>query len=312
MMKAIRIHGYGGPEQLRYEDALDPMLHKGQILVRVYAASVNPVDYKLASGAMREFVPLPFPWIPGGDFAGTVERLGEGVTTLRPGDDVFGASPFGGAYARFVVAPADTAAPKPRKLNYLEAASVPIAGLTAWQGLFDHARLQPGQMILIHAAAGGVGSFAVQLAHWKKARVLATGSAANSAYLRELGSDEVIDYTKTRFETVAQDVDVVFDLVGGETQLRSFATLKRGGHLISAVQPPSQEAARNYGIHAMMMRMQASPRGLARLGELIDGGELKTNVTMTYPLSKVPEAWKQIMSGHTRGKMVVEIGSGGR
>jgi NADPH:quinone reductase-like Zn-dependent oxidoreductase len=306
-MKAIRVHQYGGPEQLRYEDAPVPQPSEDQVLVRVQAASVNPIDYKLASGAFRQLMPLNFPWIPGGDFSGVVEAVGPAVTGVKRSEAVYGNSPGGGAYAEFVAASAGMVAPRPRKFSPVEAASVPLAAQTAWQGLFDHGHLQRGQTVLIHGAAGGVGTFAVQLAHWKGARVLATGSAANADYLRSLGADQAIDYQSTPFESVAKDVDLVLDLVGGETQQRSFGVLKPGGYLISTVQPPSQEEAARHKVHAMMMRMQPSTKGLVQLAELLDAGTIRTVVTHTYPLAQAQDAWRQIMSGHTRGKIVLQV-----
>jgi NADPH:quinone reductase-like Zn-dependent oxidoreductase len=307
MMKAIRIHEYGGPEQLRYEDAPIPEAGSGQVLVRVHAASVNPVDYKLASGAMRAVRPLSLPWIPGGDFSGVVEAVDPGVAGVKPGEAVYGDSPNGGAYAQFVAAPAATIAPKPGKLSHVEAASVPLAAQTAWQALFDHGQLQSGQTVLIHAAAGGVGTFAVQLAHWKGAKVLATGSSDNAGYLRSLGADEVIDYHATPFEAVAKEVDLVLDLIGGETQTRSFSVLKAGGRLVSTVQPPSAADAARHHVQAVRMVMQPSTEGLSQLGALLDAGTPRTVITKTYPLSQAREAWAGLLSGHTRGKMVLEV-----
>jgi NADPH:quinone reductase-like Zn-dependent oxidoreductase len=193
-MKAIRIHEYGGPEKLREEDVPEPRAESGQVLVRVHAASVNPIDYKLASGVMRQIMPLEFPWIPGGDFSGVVEAVGAGVTGFKKGDVVYGDTPGGGAYTQQLGTSASVVAPKPSKLSHIEAASVPLAGQTAWQALFDHGRLERGQTVLIHGGSGGVGAFAVQLAHWKGAKVLATGSAENADFLRSLGADMAIDY----------------------------------------------------------------------------------------------------------------------
>ncbi len=303
-MKAIRVHEYGGPEKLRYEDVPQPEPGAGQVLVRVHAASVNPVDYKIGTGKYR---PPSLPWIPGGDFSGVVEALGAGVRGVSKGDAVYGDSPTGGAYAEFVVAPTEMIAPKPRKLSHIEAASVPIAGQTAWQGLFEHAQLQAGQTVLIHGAAGGVGTFAVQLAHWKSARVLATAGAENIEYVRTLGADQVIDYKATPFESVAKNVDVVLDLIGGETQVRSFAVLKPGGYLIATSQPPPEAEAARHKVHALMMYMQAATADLKQLADLLDTGTIKTVLTRTYPLAQAREAWKQIMSGHTRGKLVLEV-----
>ena len=307
MMKAIRIHAYGGPEQLRYEDAPVPQAGKGEVLVRVRAASVNPIDYKLASGAFRQVMPVSFPWIPGGDFSGVVEEVGQDITGFGKGEAVYGDTPGGGAYAAFAATGTDALARKPQKLNFIEAASVPLAGQTAWQALFDHGHLQSGQTVLIHGAAGGVGTFAIQLAHWKGARVLATASAANLEYLRSLGAVVAIDYKATRFKAVAKDVDLVLDLIGGETQQRSFAVLKPGGYLVSVVQPPSQELAAKHRVHAVIMRMQPWTANLEQLARLLDAGTIRTVVTKTYPLSQAREAWKDIMSGHTRGKIVLEV-----
>ena len=228
-MKAIRVHAYGGPEQLRLEEAPQPKVESGKVLVRIHAASVNPIDFKLASGNMRQIMPINFPWIPGGDFSGIVEEVGSGVTGLAKGDAVYGDASGGGAYAEFYAGPASMIAPKPRRLSDIEAASVPLAAQTAWQGLFDNGRLERGETVLIHGAAGGVGTFAVQLAHWKGAKVLATASSDNVDYLQSLGADTVIDYKATPFESVAKNVDLVFDLIGGETQRRSFGVLKAGG-----------------------------------------------------------------------------------
>src|SRR5947207_2814147 len=212
-MKAIRIHAYGGPEQLRYEDAPTPKPRDGEVLVRVHATSVNPWDLKLASGMFRESIKLEMPYIPGSDFSGVVESIGGGgITHVKKADAVYGDCPRGSC-AQFVVAPADTVALKPKRLNDIEAASVPVAAQTAYEGLFEQGKLERGQSVLIHAAAGGVGSFAVQLAHWKGATVYATASAENADFVRTLGADHFIDYKATPFESVAKNMDVVLDLL---------------------------------------------------------------------------------------------------
>jgi NADPH:quinone reductase-like Zn-dependent oxidoreductase len=308
-MKAIRIHEYGGPEKLREEDVPEPRAESGQVLVRVHAASVNPIDYKLASGVMRQIMPLEFPWIPGGDFSGVVEAVGAGVTGFKKGDVVYGDTPGGGAYTQQLGTPAGVVAPKPSKLSHIEAASVPLAGQTAWQALFDHGRLERGQTVLIHGGSGGVGAFAVQLAHWKGAKVLATGSAENADFLRSLGADMAIDYKAKPFESVAKNVDLVLDLIGGETQRRSFGVLKPGGALIATAQPPSEEEAARHKVRATMMRMEASARNLLELAKLLDAGTIRPLVSKKYPLSEARAAWADILSGHTRGKIVLEVGS---
>jgi NADPH:quinone reductase-like Zn-dependent oxidoreductase len=308
-MKAVQIHKFGGPDQLRYEEAPMPEPKLGEVLVRVHAASVNPADAKLAKDALRGFVTVDLPWIPGGDFSGVVKTLGPGIRDLKIGDAVFGSRPTGtqGTSAEFVAVPATTVTAKPKLLTHVEAASVPIGAQTAWQGLFEHGQLEPGQTVLIHGGSGGVGTFAVQLAHWKGARVLATGSADNLDYIRALGADEAIDYQQMRFETVAKDVDLVFDLAGGETQTRSFEVIKPGGRLISTVSPPSEQDAARYEVYAYQMHMQASGPQLAEIAALLDSGAIRTFVTKTYPLDKTADAWREIAGGHTRGKIVLEI-----
>jgi NADPH:quinone reductase-like Zn-dependent oxidoreductase len=303
-MKAIRVHTYGGPEQLRFEDAPGPLAGTGRVVVRVRATSVNPFDLKLASGMFKEMIPITLPYVPGGEFAGVVEDVPPDVTGLKKGHEVFGNCPSG-AYAQFVAAPADTVAPKPASLGFIEAACVPLAGQTAWQGLFDHGDLRRGQTVLIHAAAGGVGSYAVQLAHWTGARVLATASGDGVPYVKELGADDVIDYKATRFESVAQDVDLVLDLLGGDTQARSFGVLKKGGRLISTVQPPSQDVAQKHGVRAAFFSMKPTSAGLIRLAELIDAGDLKVTVARTYPLADAAAAWRD--SAHARGKTALAV-----
>jgi NADPH:quinone reductase-like Zn-dependent oxidoreductase len=309
-MKAIRVHAYGGPEQLRLEETPQPKVESGKVLVRIHAVSVNPIDFKLASGNMRQIMPINFPWIPGGDFSGVVEEVGSGVTGLAKGDAVYGDASGGGAYAEFYAGPASMIAPKPRRLSDVEAASVPLAGQTAWQGLFDNGRLERGETVLIHGAAGGVGTFAVQLAHWKGAKVLATASADNVDYLRSLGADTVIDYKAAPFESVAKNVDLVFDLIGGETQRRSFGVLKPGGRLVATAQPPSPEEAAKHKVEAKMTGMKASTANLIKLTELLDAGKIKTVITKTYSLAQARDAWTEIMSGHTRGKIVLQVANG--
>jgi NADPH:quinone reductase-like Zn-dependent oxidoreductase len=306
-MNAIRLQQYGGPEQLRYEDAPTPKPSPGQVLVRVQAASVNPFDFKLASGAFKQMMPITFPFTPGGDFAGVIESVGAGVTELERGDAVFGNSPGGGSYAELVTARTSTIAARPAKLAPIDAAAVGVAAQTAWQALFDEGRLERGQTVLIHGAAGGVGTFAVQLAHWKGARVIATGSAEHVEYLRSLGADQPVDYRATPFDSVAKGVDLVLDLVGGETQKRSYAVIKPNGRLLSTVQPPSQEEASKHKVSASFVSMQPSDKRLNQLADLLASGAIKSVVTKRYPLAQAADAWKEQMSGHRRGKIVLEV-----
>jgi len=306
-MKTLQIHGYGGPEQLLYEKVSVPEAKEGEVLVRVYAASVNPIDYKLASGVFRDFMPSQFPWTPGGDFSGVIESVGDGVAGFKEGDAVYGDTPHGGSYAEFVAVKASVTALKPKRLTFLEAASVPVAGQTAWQALFDYGHLEAGQTVLIHGASGGVGTFAVQLAHWKGGKVVATGSAENEEYLRSLGADQVILYEKTPFESMVKEVDLVLDLIGGDTLKRSIEVVKPGGALISTVQPPPEELVSRRKVRALMMRMKPSAENLMQLKELIDSDKIRTVVTRIYPLSQARVAWSESLTGHTRGKAVLEV-----
>ncbi|MDE2027795.1 MAG: NADP-dependent oxidoreductase [Candidatus Omnitrophica bacterium] len=310
LMRAMRVHRYGGPQELRCEDIPVPALGPTDILVKVNAASVNPIDYKLASGALRPVLnnkAAPLPWIPGCDFSGVVEQVGENVLSFRRGDEVYGNAPSGGAYAQFLAVPAAHLAPKPQRIKFIEAASVPVAGLTAWQALFDHGHLQEGQAVLIHGGAGGVGSFAVQLAHWMKAKVLATASGDHVDYLMELGADAAIDYKTTPFETVVKEVDMVLDLIGGETQEKSFKVIKEGGILVSTVSVPSPQEGERYKVNALMMTMKPSVDQLRQIGALLDEGLIKAHVSRVYPLTLAQEAWGDILARHTESKIVLRV-----
>ena len=243
-MKAVQIHAFGGPDVLQYEDVLRPQPKANEILVRVHAAGVNPVDWKIREGYLSAALPM----IMGIDFSGVVENVGAGVTKYRSGDAVFGqVADESGSYAEYAVAMESDIARKPEGLDDIRAAALPVAGLVPWQALFDIANLTAGQKVLIHGAAGGVGGFAVQFAKWKGARVIGTASGAHVEQVRQLGADEVIDYRKTKFEEVAREVDMVLDTIGGETQERSWQVLKRGGVLASLVQEPSAKKAAAHG-----------------------------------------------------------------
>lgn len=328
-MKAIHLHNYGS-EHLRYEEVPSPQTGPGQVLVRVHAASVNQIDAGKASGAARYLFPLTFPWIPGGDFAGTVEMVGAGVTDWQPGTDVYGTCEavgnlpaYGGTYAEYIVVPAANLAVKPATLSFAEAAAVPIAALTAWQAL-QATQLQAGQTILIHGGAGPVGGFAVQFAHLLGARVLATASAQDLDFVRSLGAQEAIDYHTTPFETVLHQVDAVLDVVGGDTQQRSFDVLKSGGYLIATNQPPSPDEAARYGVHAQMVHMHNSGDELAHFARLLDAGTLRVDVARTYPLAQAGLAWADsarhlpprpgapagppVAAPKVHGKIVLEVG----
>jgi NADPH:quinone reductase-like Zn-dependent oxidoreductase len=314
-MRAIRLHQYGGPEQIKLEEVPIPQINEDQILVKVCAASVNPIDFKLASGTLRPIMnnkPVDLPWTPGWDFSGIIEKTGSKVKNFKKGDAVFGHSPGGGSFAEFVVAHSNCIAFKPKKLSHVEAASVPVAAQTALQALFDCGHLLRGQTVLIQGGSGGVGTFAIQLSKWKKAKVLATALSEDAQFLQELGADAVIDYKSSEFESaiIPNQIDFVLDLVGQDTQERSFKVLKMGGQLVSTVHEPAQDLMTKYKVRASMMVMKPSVENLVRFAELLDTQKIKTCVTKTYPLSETTEAWKNILSNHTLGKTVVEISNG--
>ncbi len=308
-MKAIRIHTRNGPEALVYEDAPQPHPGGGEVLVRVYATSVmwqEPTwaeTWKTPTGVNRH---LP---IPGHDLSGLVAEVGTGVSDVAIGEAVYALTEFwrDGAAAEYAIARATDLAPKPRTLDYVQAAGVPLVGLTAWQALFDHARLSAGQTVLIHGAAGGVGSMAVQLAHWVGANVIGTASARNRDFLRELGADEVIDYTSTRFEDMLHDVDIVLDTIGGDTMERSWSVLKKGGLLVSVFSPPPKEQAKAHGVRALFFVVQPNRAELIQIGDLIDAGQVQPVIETVFPLSEARQAFERALSGHTRGKIILRV-----
>jgi NADPH:quinone reductase-like Zn-dependent oxidoreductase len=308
-MKAIRIHNYGGPEVLNYENAPRPKPQAGEVLVRVYAAGVNPIDWKVREGHAKDFLPHKFPLILGWDLSGVVEELGKGVSRFKIGDEVYSVPDptRNGAYADYIVVRESELALKPNSLHHIRAAAVPLAALTAWQSLFDTAQLQPGQRVLIHAGSGGVGHLAVQLAKWKGAYVFATASTKNQDLLRELGVDEPIDYTQQRFEEVARNIDIVLDTIGGETQERSWSVLKKGGNLVSLVQPPLEEKAKELGVRAVFVGGQPNGAQLAEIAKIIDSGKLAPVIDRILPLSEVRRAHELSQSGHTHGKIALRV-----
>jgi NADPH:quinone reductase-like Zn-dependent oxidoreductase len=311
-MKAVRIHNYGGPEVLKYEDATRPEPKADEVLIRVHAAGVNPVDWKIREGHLKDFLNHSLPLIIGWDVSGVIEQVGRGPAAagrFKAGDEVFSEVELSrdGAYAEYVLVRESDAALKPKSLHHVHAASVPIAALTSWQALFDTAHLQPGQRVLIHAGSGGVGHFAVQLAKWKGAHVIATASTKNQELLAEIGVDEPVDYTKQRFEDVAHDVDVVLDTIGGETQERSFEVLNKGGTLVSLVQPPSQEKAQAQGVRALDIAGHPDGALLGKIAKLIDAGKIKPRIDRILPLSEARRAHELSQGGHVRGKIVLRV-----
>jgi NADPH:quinone reductase-like Zn-dependent oxidoreductase len=308
-MKAVQIHNYGGPEILKYEDTPRPQPGEGEVLIRVHAATVNPIDWKVREGHMKNFWPHKFPLILGWDLSGVVEELGRGVSRFKIGDAVYSVPDptRNGAYADYIVVRESELALKPNSLHHIRAAAVPLAALTAWQSLFDTAQLQRGQRVLIHGAAGGVGHFAVQLAKWKGAYVFATASTKNQELLRELGAHETIDYTRQRFEDVARNIDIALDPIGGDTQERSWQVLNEGGILLSVVEPPSADKAKASGIQAVFVASHPNGAELAKIAKLIDSGDLKPIVNRILPLSEARRAHELSQTGHTHGKIVLRV-----
>jgi NADPH:quinone reductase-like Zn-dependent oxidoreductase len=292
-MKAIRLLEYGG--QLVFGDVPKPAIARDEILVKIRSTAVNHLDLVKASGAARQVLPIDLPWIPGHEYSGVVEQIGSDVAEWSPGDAVFGANGVGGAYAEYLAVKPAAIAGKPSNLSFEEAASVSVAAQTAWQGIFTHGHLENGQTILIHGAAGGVGAYAVQLASHAGAIVIATASGDDEAYLKSIGASQVIDYREAQFEKVLREkVDVVFDLIGGDTQKRSFLVLKEGGHLVSAIQPVSQEETARYRVSGEMMRLEPSGEVLGRIARLLEEGTIRPDVAAVYALQDATQAWKDI------------------
>src|SRR6266496_5106207 len=292
-MKAVRLLEYGG--ELAFSDVPTPTIARDEILVKIKSTAVNHLDLVKASGAARQILPIDLPWIPGHEFSGIVEQIGSDVVGYAPGDAVFAANGIGGAYAEYVAVKPALIARKPSNLSFEEAASVPVASQTAWQGLFTHGHLEKGQTILIHAGAGAVGAYAVQLAAHAGATVIATVSGDDEAYLKSFGASRVIDYRKAQFEKVLREkVDVVFDLIGGDTQERSFLVLKEGGHLVSATQPVSAEVAASHHVSGEMMRLAPSGDVLGKIARLLKEGTIRPDVATVYALEDAAQAWKDI------------------
>ncbi len=309
-MKAVRIHAYGGPEVLHYEENVPlPTLEPEDILIRVRAAAVNPVDWKIREGYLQGALRHTLPLILGWDVSGEVVEVDPAVTAFKVGDDVYARPDIerDGGYAEYIAVKASDAARKPAGLDHIHAAAVPLAALTAWQSLVDAAQLQAGQTVLVHAAAGGVGSLAVQLAKARGARVIATASALNSGIVTELGADQFIDYTKTHFEDAVKDVDVVFDTIGGDTQKRSWQVLKPGGILVSVVSPPPEAVAATHGVRSAFVFIHPSGEQLTQIARLIDEGRIQPVIHTVLPLAEVRQAHAISQTGHARGKIVLRV-----
>jgi NADPH:quinone reductase-like Zn-dependent oxidoreductase len=308
-MKAIRIHSYGGPEVMVEENAPRPEPSSGEVLIEVHAAGVNPIDWKVREGYAKGWLKHKLPLILGWDVSGVIVELGEGVKGFRKGDEVYGKLDTGhdGAYAQYAVSNIENIALKPKTLDHIHSAAVPIAALTAWQALFDLGNLSSGQTVLIHAAAGGVGHFAVQFSKWKGARVTGTASQRNEEFVRKLGADVVIDYTAGKFEDEISGVDCVLDTQGGEVLERSLTVLKKGGIVVSTLAEPLAEGLARYNVRSAHVVARSDSRQLVQIAGLIDAGLVKPVVEMVLPLAEARKAHEISQAGHVRGKIVLTI-----
>jgi NADPH:quinone reductase-like Zn-dependent oxidoreductase len=276
----------------------------------VHATAINPIDWKIRAGYLKGIRDYVLPLIPGWDFSGAVESVGPGVTQWKAGDEVYGRPDLGrsGTYAEYFVVRESEIAPKPKSLDHVHAAAIPLTGLTAWQALFDHGGLSAGQKVLIHAGAGGVGSFAIQFAKRKGAYVAATASGRNQSFLKELGADQPINYETTRFEDVTSAMDVVLDSLAGDVRKRSWKVLRKDGILVSILgPPPSEEDAKAHGVRTTLMWAQANPAQLAEIGRLVDEGRVKVHVETVFPLAEAAKAHELGETNRVRGKVVLRV-----
>src|ERR1700683_3862207 len=306
--RKVRIHRFGGPDVLRVDEVEPSMPDARQVRVSVKAASINPVDFKIRNGNYPAVKEDRLPYTLGRDVSGVVEKCGAQATQYKVGDEVVGIVGIGGGgYAKKVTLDQRAITRKPPRLDHVHAAAIPLAGQTAWQGLFRHGGLKPGQSVLIHGGSGGVGHFAIQFAKAKGTRVLTTVATANVEFAKSLGADVVIDYKTQRFEDHASDLDMVFDLIDGETRERSWKLLKPGGTLVSTLTDPSQERAKELGVRAFRYTVEADGGELAEIGALVTAGKVKSHVQKTYPLEEAAQALNALEKGHAVGKIVLIV-----
>jgi NADPH:quinone reductase-like Zn-dependent oxidoreductase len=307
-IRKVRIHRFGGPDVLQIDNVEPSLPDASQVLVRVKAASVNPVDFKIRNGQYPAVKEDRLPYTLGRDVSGIVEKCGAQATQFEIGAEVLGmVSIAGGGYAEKAVLDQRALARKPSLIDHTHSAAIPLAGQTAWQGLFRHGQLKSGQSVLIHGGSGGVGHFAIQFAKAKGARVLTTVSTDNVEFARGLGADVVIDYKTQRFEEQAQDLDMVFDLIDGETRERSWKLLKRGGVLVSTLTEPSAETALTYGVRALRYTVEADGSELAQIADLVMTGKVKPHVQKTFRLEEAARAMAVVEQGGSVGKIVLSL-----
>jgi NADPH:quinone reductase-like Zn-dependent oxidoreductase len=310
-MRAAQLTHYGGQDALQFtENATRPAAAAGQVLVKVEAASVNAIDWKIREGMMQQMAPVTFPATLGGDLAGTVVEVGEGVEGFETGQEVYGqTNPFSGngSFAEFSPIATANLALKPTSTDFVHAAALPLTAVSAYQALAETLNVQPGQKILIHGGAGGVGSFAVQLANHLGAYVTVTAAAEDIDFVKELGADEAIDYTTQKFEELLHNFDTVFDTVGGETAEKSYAVLKAGGRLVSMAAAPNDALAKQYGVTASAQQTRVTAERLQKVAELVDQGTLNPAIDKVFPLEQTAEALEHVRGGHHRGKVVIKM-----
>lgn len=305
-LKAVIIKGYGSADQLKYMDVDNPSLKDNDVLIEVAAASVNPIDWKLRKGYLQEVIPHKLPTILGLDAAGVVIEVGKNVTSFKAGDEVFTLN-SNGNYAEYVAVDETLVARKPDNLSYQEAASIPLVGQTSWQALVDFANIKEGHQVLIHAGAGGIGSFAIQLAKAYGAWVAATCSTKNVEFVHSLGADRVIDYEKENFTKILHDMDIVFDTLGGDIQKQSYDVLKEGGILVSIVDNPDRGLANRKKVKAGFAWLNPDGKRLAKIGELLEQGKIVANVGTVMKLEDIQEAHRLSETHHAKGKIVIQV-----
>ncbi len=310
-MKAAQINDYGTKDVLKVTDAADqPAITEDQVLVAVHAAGVNPFDVKVREGQVRQMAELSFPAILGGDVAGMIAELGSGVTGFQIGDEVYGqagALSGHGSFAEFTPVKAGSLATKPKNIDFITAAALPLTGSSTYQALVDHMNLQPNQKILIHGGAGGIGSLAIQVAKHLGAQVTTTAGPKDIDYVKQLGADEVIDYTTQDFSQLAHDYDAVFDTIGGETNQKSYEVLKPGGILVSMVAPANDDLVSQHGISYIHQFTQTNTDRLTKIAEMVEADRLKVNVDKVFPLDQAPDALDYLQTGHPRGRVVIQV-----
>jgi NADPH:quinone reductase-like Zn-dependent oxidoreductase len=310
-MKAAQINAYGDASVIEITaSAPKPKAGKGEVVVAVRAAALNPFDRKIREGLVQHVAELPFPAILGGDFAGVIDEVGEGVAGFKPGDEVYGqAGPLSGhgSFADYTPVKAGAIAAKPRKLDFIQAAAVPLAAVSAYEALVEHIELQKGQTILIHGGAGGIGSFAIQLAKHLGATVITTADSSSQEYVKSLGADQVINYQTQDFAAQVHNADAVFDTVGGETYIRSLQTLKPGGCIVTMVGPQDEARAKEKGVRTIYQSTQVNTNRLAAVASLCDEGVLTVHVDKTFPLEETAAAQEYLHSGKHRGKVVITL-----